>query len=155
MTLKVRRLSAGDDFSSATELLRRFFVEEGFSTPGEEIAKNTRTLAGLPNCGLFTAEDDGLAIGVATVSLEFGIEFGWSAEMGDLYVLPAWRGKGVSRLLVEAIESFLREKGAAGYQVTVTPFAEEHHALGRYYEKLGFASEGRLILYKRLNRRGA
>lgn len=150
MTIKVRQLSSADVLSAATELLQRFFVEEGFSTPADRIARNTKTLAGLPNCALLIVEDDGVAIGVATLSLEFGIEFGWSAEMGDLYVLPEWRGKGVSRLLMDAAEAFLRTKGAAGYQVTVTPFAEEHHALGKFYEKLGFESEGRLILYKRL-----
>ncbi len=150
MTIKIRQLSSGDDLSEAIELLQRFFVEEGFSTSADVIAQNTRTLAALPNCALLITEDDGVAIGVATLSLEFGIEFGWSAEMGDLYVLPEWRGKGISRLLVDAAEALLRTKGAAGYQVTVTPFAEEHHALGKFYEKLGFESEGRLILYKRL-----
>lgn len=154
MTLRVRQLSAGDDLSAAAGLLGRFFAEEGFSTSREVIAQNTKILVGLPNCGLFTAEDGGMVIGVATVSLEFGIEFGWSAEMGDLYVLPEWRGKGASRLLVSGVEALLRARGVAGYQVTVTPFAEAHHALGQYYEKLGFASEGRLILYKRLNSRG-
>ncbi|MBL8908279.1 MAG: hypothetical protein JNM20_16525 [Rhizobiales bacterium] len=49
-----------------------------------------------------------------------------------------------------AVEAFLKERGAAGYQVTVTPFAEEAHGLQNYYRKLGFASEGRLILYKKL-----
>jgi aminoglycoside 6'-N-acetyltransferase I len=155
MTVKVSQLSSGEDLSAATELLQRFFVEEGFSTPADMITQNTRILAGLPNCALLIAEDDGVAIGVATLSLEFGIEFGWSAEMGDLYVLPEWRGKGVSRMLVDAAEAFLRARCAAGYQVTVTPFAEEHHALGQYYEKLGFESEGRLILYKWLSSRGA
>jgi aminoglycoside 6'-N-acetyltransferase I len=150
MTVQVRQLSAGNDLSAATALLQRFFVEEGFSTSADVIARNTKSLAGLSNCGLFAAEIDGVVIGVATLSLEFGIEFGWSAEMGDLYVLPEWRGKGVSRLLLDAAEAFLRSRGAAGYQVTVTPFAEEHHALGIFYEKLGLESEGRLILYKRL-----
>jgi GNAT superfamily N-acetyltransferase len=150
MTVKVRQLSAGDDLSAAIVLLQRFFVEEGFSIEAEVIAKNTKMLAGLPTCGLFVAEGNGEVIGVATLSLEFGIEFGWSAEMGDLYVLPEWRGKGVSRILVDGAEAFLRAKGAAGYQVTVTPFAEEHHALGRFYQKLGFESEGRLILSRRL-----
>jgi GNAT superfamily N-acetyltransferase len=150
MTVRVRQLSAGDDLSAPIALLQRFFVEEGFSTEAEVIARNTKMLAGLSNCGLFVAEGNREVVGVATLSLEFGIEFGWSAEMGDLYVLPEWRGKGVSRLLIDGAEALLKAKGATGYQVTVTPFAEEHHALGRFYEKLGFESEGRLILYKRL-----
>jgi GNAT superfamily N-acetyltransferase len=146
----IRQLTAQDDLSAATTLLIRFFREEQFDTPDEIIRRNTATLAGLDTCGLFIAEMDGKTIGVATVSLEFGVEFGWGAEMGDLYVLPEWRGKGVSRRLVLAIEAFLKERGATFYQVTVTPYARDAHDLGKFYEGLGFGSEGRLILAKSL-----
>jgi GNAT superfamily N-acetyltransferase len=87
---------------------------------------------------------------VATVSLEFGIEYGWSAEMGDLYVVPAWRGRGVSRALIGGIEDFLRRKRASGYQVTVTPIAEALHGMRQYYQALGFEDDGRVILYRKL-----
>jgi GNAT superfamily N-acetyltransferase len=146
----IRRLGSADDRTQATDLLIRFFREEGFDTPDEVIRRNTATMAGLVNCGLFVAEAAGQTIGVATVSLEFGIEFGWGAEMGDLYVLPEWRGKGVSRQLVFAIESFLKERGATIYQVTVTPYAQDAHDMKAFYARLGFKSEGRLILAKRL-----
>jgi GNAT superfamily N-acetyltransferase len=145
-----RRLQTGDDVCAAADLLIRFFREEGFDTPDETVRSNTSRMAGIEACGLFVAETEAEAIGVATISMEFGIEFGWSGEMGDLYVLPTWRGRGVSQALVAAVEIFLKERGATGYQVTVTPFAEEAHGLQGYYRKLGFASEGRLILYKRL-----
>jgi GNAT superfamily N-acetyltransferase len=125
----IRRLQAGDDVGAAAGLLIRFFREEGFDTPDETIRSNTSRMAGIEACGLFIAEADGAAIGVATISMEFGVEFGWSGEMGDLYVLPDWRGKGVSQALVAAVERFLKERGATGYQVTVTPFAEEAHGL--------------------------
>lgn len=148
--VQVRRLSARDDLSEATRLLIRFFREEQFDTPDEIIVRNTATLAGLDTCGLFVAEADGRTIAVATVSLEFGVEFGWGAEMGDLYVLPDWRGKSVSRRLVQAIEDFLKDRGASFYQVTVTPYARDAHDLGKFYEGLGFGSEGRLILAKSL-----
>ena len=149
-SISIRRLKAGDDVGAAAELLVRFFREEGFDTPDETIRSNTSRMAGIEACGLFVAECEARAIGVATISMEFGIEFGWSGEMGDLYVLPEWRGRGVSQALVAGVEAFLKERGATGYQVTVTPFAEEAHGLQGYYRKLGFASEGRLILYKRL-----
>jgi len=145
----IRRLKAGDDVAAAAGLLIRFFREESFDTPEDVIRSHTARMAGIEACGLFIAEADAQAVGVATISMEFGIEFGWSGEMGDLYVLPEWRGRGVSQSLVAAIENFLKERGAAGYQVTVTPYAEEAHGLQGYYRKLGFASEGRLILYKR------
>lgn len=149
-TVQIRRLTAKDDLGAATELLTRFFREEQFATPDDIIRRNTATLAGLDTCGLFIAEADGGTVGVATVSLEFGVEFGWGAEMGDLYVVPDWRGKGVSRRLVQAIEAFLKERGASFYQVTVTPYAQDAHDLGKFYEGLGFGSEGRLILAKPL-----
>lgn len=144
----VRQLGAGDDLSQAIELLFRFFAEEGFEADRERIAGNARTMAGLPTCGFFAAEERGKAIGVATVSLEFGIEYGWWAEMGDLYVLPEHRGAGVSRRLVEAVEAFLKNKNASGYQVTVTPFAAEQHDLAKFYARMGFDDEGRVILVK-------
>jgi GNAT superfamily N-acetyltransferase len=145
-----RRLRSGDDLSAAAELLIRFFREESFDTPDHVIRANAARMAEIDACGLFLCETAGRAIGVATISLEFGIEYGWSGEMGDLYVLPEWRGQGASQALVGAVEAFLKERGAKGYQVTVTPYAEEAHGLQDYYRKLGFSSEGRLILYKRL-----
>lgn len=149
--MRIVRLRASDDLGAATALLHRFFAEEGFTTDAATIAANVRTLAGLDTCALFAAEADGEAIGVATVSLEFGVEFGWWAEMGDLYVLPARRGKGVALALVAAVEEFLRREGVRGYQVTVTPAAGARHGLADFYRRLGFGGEGRLILTRVLS----
>lgn len=148
--MRIARLRAGDDLAPATGLLLRFFAEEGFTTDGETIAANVRTLASLETCALFAAEADGACVGIATVSLEFGVEFGWWAEMGDLYVVPEQRGRGVSLALVGAIEDFLRLRRIPGYQVTVTPDAGARHGLKDYYRRLGFAGDGRLLLFKRL-----
>jgi len=148
--VRIVRLKAGDDLTAATALLHRFFAEEGFTTDAATIAANVRTLAGHDTCALFVAEADGTTIGVTTVSLEFGVEFGWWAEMGDLYVLPEQRGKGISLALVGAVEEFLRQRGVAGYQVTVTPDAGARHGLADFYRRLGFGGEGRLILTRLL-----
>jgi GNAT superfamily N-acetyltransferase len=148
--LAVRRLTQSDDLTEAIALLQRFFEEEGFTTPAEVIRSNARKLAGLDACGLFVAVADGRTIGVATVSMEFGIEYGWSAEMGDLYIVPEWRDRGVSARIVAEIEKFLIARDASGFQVTVTAFARDRHDLEAYYRKLGFEGEGRKLLYKRL-----
>jgi GNAT superfamily N-acetyltransferase len=146
----IRRLGASDHLAAACDLLVRFFREENFDTPDDVIRRHAAVMAGLDNCGLFIAENAGQAIGVATISLEYGIEFGWGAEMGDLYVLPEWLGKGLSRRLVLSIEDFLNGRGATFYQVTVTPYAQTAHDLRTFYDRLGFESEGRLILAKKL-----
>ena len=147
--MNVRRLTGQDDPAPATFLLQRFFREEGFTTADETIAANLRKMLGMEHCAVIVAEDTGTAIGVATISMDFGIEYGWSAEMGDLYVVPERRGRGLSRALVLAAEEWLRSMGAVGYQVTVTPHGADAN-LRRFYAGLGFEAEGRELLYKLL-----
>ena len=148
--LRVRRLRVGDDVTAAAELLLRFFAEEGFDTPADTIARRAAEMAANDACGLFLAEEAGVAIGVATVSLEFGIEFGWSGEMGDLYVVPERRGKGCRA------GTYRRHRGVAerarryrlpGHRHALRPAAPTQSC---YYMKLGFKGEGRLILRKTL-----
>lgn len=147
--MKVRRLAPGDDPQAAIMLLQRFFREEGFTTPDDTIATNLRHMLAMARCAVLVAEDNDMALGVATVSMDFGIEYGWSAELGDLYVLPEARGRGISRALIAAGEDYLRGMGAAGYQVSVTPHGADAE-LRRFYLALGFADEGRMLLYKTL-----
>jgi GNAT superfamily N-acetyltransferase len=145
-----RRIRAVEDTAGAEGLLIRFFREEGFNTPTATIRAHCRELVGLEICALFLAETGHTPIGAATVSLNFGIEFGWLGEMGDLYVLREFRCRGVARGLLAEVELFLNARGVSGYQVTVTPQALHAHALKDFYRKLGFAAEGREILYKKL-----
>jgi GNAT superfamily N-acetyltransferase len=147
--MRISRLRAGDALDEAEGLLIRFFEEEGFETKPSVIAANLRTMAGLETCAILLAFEEGAAVGVATVSLEFGIEIGWNGEMGDLYVVPEWRGKGVAGALITAVEGVLKERGCAGYQVTVTPHAAGQ-GLAVFYEKIGFGSEGQAIYFKKL-----
>ncbi|MCA3560276.1 MAG: GNAT family N-acetyltransferase [Aestuariivirga sp.] len=147
--VNVRRLTTQDDPQAATALLQRFFREEGFDTPDGTIAANLRAMLTMDRCAVLLAEDQGEAVGVATVSMDFGIEYGWSAELGDLYVLPSHRGRGLSRALMIAAEDWLRGMGAVGYQVSVTPHGADAD-LRRFYLAHGFADEGRALLYKLL-----
>lgn len=146
--MKISRVTGDDGLLEATSLLQRFFLEEGFDTPPATIARRAAQMAGLDSCVLLLAKKSGVAVGVATLSMEFGIEFGWWAELGDLYVLPNFRGLGVATALIAASEEYARTKGATGYQVTVTPVGEEHMGLKAYYTKLGFDGDGRVLLFK-------
>ena len=146
----VRQICPGDDTAGAEELLIRFFREEAFTTPAGVIRSHCRIFADTETCGLFIAETPSSLGGVATVSMQYGIEFGWLGEMGDLYVLPAVRGLGIAHELVRAVEEFLRMRGVSAYQVTVTPRSKQVHRLKEFYLKLGFSQEGREILYRLL-----
>lgn len=147
--LTVRRIGPADDAAPAENLLVRFFREEAFTTPDDVIRQRCRILRDLETCALFVAETSAGPAGVATVSMQYGIEFGWLGEMGDLYVVPACRGQGIAQALVAAVEEFLRKRAAAGYQVTVVPHSRQAFRLTDFYRKLGFSEKGREILYRR------
>jgi GNAT superfamily N-acetyltransferase len=148
--IRIRHLASVDDLTAAVDLLHAFFREEGFAGSREAIQANAREMVRLDVCAVFAAEFAGMAVGVATVSLEFGIEYGWSAEMGDLYIVPEKRGHGIARRLTAAIEKFLLDRGVAGYQVTVASRSEAKEHLTAFYRRLGFQDEGRSILWRQL-----
>jgi aminoglycoside 6'-N-acetyltransferase I len=146
----VRQLGANDDTAPAEELLIRFFREEAFTTPESTIRQRCKQFVELDTCGLFMASAADDAAGLATVSLQFGIEFGWLGEMDDLYVMPQFRRQGIARALVGAVAQFVRMRGGTGCQITLTPHSREARNLLPFYVKMGFEQGGREILYRQL-----
>lgn len=142
-------LRSGDDVGAAARLLKAFFAEEGFSTPANVIEANLRTMLNLDVCRVLVARRGAETLAVATLSFDFGIEFGWSAEIGDLYVAREARGGGLARALVETCEGVARDKGATYLYVTVTPHGADQ-GLNAFYDRLGFRDERRSLLAMRI-----
>ena len=92
MTVKTR--------DAAIELLGRFFREEEFATPLSRIAENFDRMLADPLCWSALASDGEAAQAVITVSTVLYVEWGRLGEIGDLYVLPEHRCKGLARRLV-------------------------------------------------------
>lgn len=59
--------------------------------------------------------------------------------LGRLGVLSKFKGKGVGKLLVTAVENDARQRGCKGVTLTV---AEQHPFLSKIYGKLGYQIEG-------------
>jgi GNAT superfamily N-acetyltransferase len=60
------------------------------------------------------------------------------AFLDELYVVPAHRGRGLGRALMEAVLALARERSAAGVEVVT---GEEDAAARALYESFGFANE--------------
>lgn len=142
--------AAPADFEAAFPLLERFFAEEGFTTPPEQIRVQLARLLDSQGSAVFLAWQAGQPVGVATVTTSRGLEFGLSAELEDLYVLPETRGLGVGRTLIATVNSWCRQQGCSVVAVIVTPEGQAAHDLVSYYRGQGFQETGRTTLFHHL-----
>ena len=131
---------------AAVDLLARFFREEGFSTPPDQVAQHFEQMLVDDSCWAAVALEAGQAVGVVTVTSMLYVEWGRLAEIGDLYVVPLHRGRGLARCLVNAATGWSRRRGCGGIYVTVTPEGERRNRLSQFYERLNFRATGRTTM---------
>jgi GNAT superfamily N-acetyltransferase len=143
--VRIRPVHDGET-AEAERLLTTFFVEEGFPLPPEGLDVRLRRYVTLPHHVALVAVTGRATVGVATVTANFGLEYGWAAELEDLYVLPSHRGRGLARGLVQAAGEWARSEGCTAMLVTVTPEGQEAHHLMEFYRNLGFSDHGRRLL---------
>jgi GNAT superfamily N-acetyltransferase len=112
-------------------VLARFFREEEFATPLSRIAENFDRMLADSFCCSALAVDSETAQAAIIVSTVLYVEGGRLGEIGDLYVLPEHRCKGLARRLVEQAKAWCRTQGCSAVSVTI-------------YATLGFAQSGRM-----------
>jgi len=137
---------AGRHRDAAVDLLARFFREESFSTPRSCIGENLDQMLADRTCRIALAVARGEPVGIVTVTTMLYIEWGRLAEIGDLYVVPGHRGRGLARRLVGAAIDWSKARGCTGIYVTVTPAGETRHHLASFYRRLAFESTGRTTM---------
>lgn len=87
---------------------------------------------------LLVARAEGAVVGVAYVALIWSLEHGGQASwLEELYVLPAWRGRGVGADLLRAALAEARRRGCLMMDLEVTA---DHARAARLYEREGFAA---------------
>ena len=129
----------------ALDLLIRFFREEGFEGSDAMLAENLRGMLADPNCWIALAKQGGDFVGIATATAMRDIEHGRLSEIGDLYVRPEARSKGVARGLIDAAIAWCQAAGCRAILVTVTPEGDQAHGLVEFYRRRGFAMTDRMI----------
>jgi len=145
----VRQAGPGD-FDALLALFERFYREEGFDDAVAAVAGNLRQILQREDTAAFVAEIGGKAVGAAALSTAFGLEAGAYAELEDLYVDPAWRGRGVASALVAAGADWARARGCRDLEIVLTPHAQAKDDLVTWYEARGFESTGRVIYERRV-----
>ncbi len=133
---EVRRATV-EDAGEVARLLHDFNTEYDDFTPG--VAALTPILAGLLERGEATVllaggGPDGVAVLRYRTSLWTG---GPEAHLQELYVVPALRGRGIGRALLEEAMAQARRVGATGIDLNTGATDSEARAL---YESSGFTN---------------
>lgn len=134
-----------------TDMMRGFYASPALLTHGSEeiFAANVETcLAGGPYLEGTVFTDDGAVVGYSLEAKSFSTEFGCPCVwIEDLYLLPAYRGRG----LASALFALLEEK-YPGALLRLEAERENAPAL-RAYRKNGFQELPYVELVRRVPRR--
>ncbi len=93
------------------DIIHQFLSEESYWVKGidreltEEMVRNSQLCYGVYNGD---PKNDGTLVGFARVVTDF-VRFAW---LSDVFILPAYRGKGLSKWLIQTIVDHPRLKGA-------------------------------------------
>ncbi len=136
------RHATASDSPTLARMLHDFNTEFGDPSPGVEVLSERVAefiAAGVKSYLLGTEAADSEPAGFAQFGFNPTI---WSerplCHLDELYVVPASRGRGVGRALVEAMLALARERGAAGAELIT---GEDDTAARALYEALGFVNE--------------
>jgi GNAT superfamily N-acetyltransferase len=131
------RFELRDATTADMAVLRKIFREASLSNEGdrEVLLANPEVLEFSPACvregrTRVATASGGMVVGFATVFVE-----GDMFEIEDLFVQPAWMGRGAGRALVLDLVTRAADRGARRVEVTAND-----HALG-FYSGLGFVVE--------------
>lgn len=119
----------------------------GYPTTGEEMALRLGAILARPEHILLLAETGSKVVGLVGAYLTLGLELsGPYGRLTGLVVDEAWRGQGIGKGLMQAIENRLKAQGAGISLITSGLHRKEAHA---FYRHLGYMQTG-LRFAKRL-----
>ncbi len=137
----------------AGDLLRRYFAEEGQAVAVERQRAGLAALLADPRGAVLVAFRDDASdtpAGIVTVSWSASAEHLRVAEIGELYVPPTERRRGVATALVEAAAAWATGQGCTACRVAVGPDGELRHGVGAFFGAHGFDDEYRKVLARAL-----
>lgn len=133
MTPRIDELTPAD--RSAWEALARGY-KAFYNTPTTDAEYEAAWRRLLTQDGVhgLAARADGQLVGIAHYLFHASVWATANCYLQDLFTLPAARGKGVARALIEAVAQRARERHAARYYW----LTQEHNAVARVlYNKVG------------------
>ena len=126
------RIAVVDDFI-AIHLLNSFGL--GYDYPMEKTKKRLAYILSKPDTKLLVAEVDGIVVGYIH-AVDFDCSYSDSVKnILALAVDEEYRGQGIGRALVAAVEKWAYSTGASGVRLVTSTYREGAH---KFYEACGY-----------------
>lgn len=113
----------------------------GLTAPHNDPIQDFRFARAKPSSDVLIADMDGIT---GTVMVGHDGHRGWLYYVA---VAPGHRRKGLGRMLVEAAEAWLKERGVPKAHLMVR---ETNHQMAAFYERIGYEFMPRINMQKRL-----
>lgn len=128
--MKIRRAKKSD-----VPRLARLAGELGYPTTAREMKTRLARLKPVAEHCVFVADEDGEAIGWLHVSVSRLLEEPLRAEVNGLIVTEKTRSQGAGALLLDAAESWSRQRKCVSMSVRSNVLRERAH---KFYERHGY-----------------
>jgi ribosomal protein S18 acetylase RimI-like enzyme len=138
-----------DDAETLVRLARDFHREDGhpLTEAGERALRGIA--GGEPLARAWLVRDDDAWLGYLILTLGFSVEYGGrDGFIDDLYLVPAARGRGFGRRLIEFALAQARDLGIGTLHLEVEAANE---AATQLYRAVGFSETGRRLMRLRLS----
>jgi ribosomal protein S18 acetylase RimI-like enzyme len=134
------------DLELFLELMTEFYAESGYELDRKSTTQAFQTILEQPNLGQIWLIQDGIKdVGHVLVTFKFAMEYaGMIACIDDLFVLSAYRNRGLSTAALEEIRHYCQENQLRGMTVEV---ANDNVAAQKVYRRIGLETlENRQLL---------
>lgn len=149
MTCNIR-LAGSEDLELLLDLMGEFYVVEDMKFDVEVARRALGEILAHPSQGrLWIMESEGDTAGYLVLTFGFSLEYrGRDAFVDELYLRPAFRGRGFGGLAMELAERTCREERIQALHLEVDRKNAPARAL---YARSGFIDKDRLLLTKWLS----
>lgn len=138
------------DVDALTRLVRAFYTEEGYAFEEAVVrAVLSPLLAAGSSLGrVWVFDDGGRTVGYIILALGYSIEYqGRDAFVDELYLEPAYRGRGLGKVALAELERECRSLGVRALHLEVE---RDNTRARKLYATLGFEDNDRSLLTKRI-----
>jgi ribosomal protein S18 acetylase RimI-like enzyme len=143
---KIVRKATQNDLQLFLELMTEFYAESGYELERESTTKAFHMILEQPDLGQIWLIQDGTTdVGHVLVTFKFAMEYaGMIACIDDLFVMKAFRNRGLSTSALEEIREYCQANQLRGMTVEV---GNDNAPAQKVYRRIGFKTlENRELL---------